>query len=129
MGMVAPVGTTAAEVMDAMREGGSGLSRPAPDHPLYDSLDVAGFGPPIDPTTVLPAPETRVMDRYIVMALRAAGDALADAGIEVGRDVDPYRIAVIVSGTGGLGTLEAQVIVRTQRGRTGASPYLLPGMR
>jgi len=72
MGMVTPVGTTAAEVMDAMCEGRSGLSRPAPDHPLYDSLDVAGFGPPIDPTTVLPAPETRVMDRYIVMALRAA---------------------------------------------------------
>jgi 3-oxoacyl-[acyl-carrier-protein] synthase II len=46
----------------------------------------------------------------------------------VGRDVDPFRIAVIVSGTGGLATLEAQVVTRTQRGRLSVSPYLLPGM-
>src|SRR5439155_5383346 len=63
-----------------------------------------------------------------VLALRAAADALADADLQVGRDVDPYRIAVILSGTGGLATLEAQVVLRTQKGRLGVSPYLLPGM-
>ncbi len=128
IGLVTSVGTNVSEVFDAVCEGRSGLRAPGPDHPLAGTLEVAAFAPPIDPTTVLPPPETRVVDRYIVMALRAAGDALADAGIEVGRDVDPYRIAVIVSGTGGLATLEAQVIVRTQRGRLGVSPYLLPGM-
>src|SRR4029079_9613824 len=51
-----------------------------------------------------------------------------DAGIEVGRDVDPYRAACIVSGTGGLATLEAEGIARVQKGRLGVSPYLLPGM-
>lgn len=128
MGMVTPVGTTAADVMSAMCEGRSGLSRPPAGHPLTDSLDVAAFGPPIDPASVLSGPETRVVDRYIVMALQAAADAIADANLEVGRDVDPYRIAVILSGTGGLATLEAQVILRTQKGRLGVSPYLLPGM-
>ncbi|MFC1415658.1 beta-ketoacyl-[acyl-carrier-protein] synthase family protein [Streptacidiphilus cavernicola] len=128
MGLVTPVGWTAAEVTAAMCGGRSGLVRPPADGPLAGSLDVAGFAPPIDPESVLPGPETRVVDRYIVMALRAAADALADAGIEVGRDVDPYRIGVILSGTGGLATLEAQVVVRTQRGRLGVSPYLLPGM-
>jgi 3-oxoacyl-[acyl-carrier-protein] synthase II len=62
------------------------------------------------------------------MALHAARDALADADLEVGRDVDPERIACIVSGTGGLAALEAQVVVRTTKGRLGVSPYLLPGM-
>jgi 3-oxoacyl-[acyl-carrier-protein] synthase II len=128
MGMVTPVGTSAAEVVSAMNEGRSGLGRPPAGSPLDGSVDVAAFGPPIDPESVLPGTEARVVDRYIVMALRAAADALADAGIEVGRDVDPYRIGVIVSGTGGLATLEAQVITRTQRGRLGVSPYLLPGM-
>lgn len=128
MGMVTPVGTSAAEVVAAMCEGRSGLARPPAGSLLEGSVDVAGFGPPIDPASVLPAPETRVVDRYIVMALRAAADALADAGVEVGRDVDPYRIGVILSGTGGLATLEAQVVTRTQRGRLGVSPYLLPGM-
>jgi 3-oxoacyl-[acyl-carrier-protein] synthase II len=128
IGLVTPVGVSAAEVFDATCQGRSGLSRPPDDHPLHGTIDVAAFAPPIDPESVLPAPDTRVVDRYIVMALRAAGDALADAGIEVGRDVDPYRTAVIVSGTGGLATLEQQVITRTQRGRLGVSPYLLPGM-
>jgi 3-oxoacyl-[acyl-carrier-protein] synthase II len=128
MGMVTPVGMSAAEVTAAMCEGRSGLVRPPAGHALEGSLTVAAFAPPIDPASVLPAPETRVVDRYIVMALRAAADALADAGVEVGRDVDPYRIAVILSGTGGLATLEEQVVTRTRRGRLGVSPYLLPGM-
>ncbi|MFB7949120.1 beta-ketoacyl-[acyl-carrier-protein] synthase family protein [Kitasatospora phosalacinea] len=128
MGVVTPVGGSAAAVFDAMCEGRSGLRRPEPDGPLAGSLEVAGFAPPIDPVSVLPAPETRVVDRYIVMALRAAADALADAGIVAGRDVDPYRIAVVLSGTGGLATLESQVVARTERGRLGVSPYLLPGM-
>ncbi|MFC1433747.1 beta-ketoacyl synthase [Streptacidiphilus sp. N1-3] len=127
MGLVTPVGSTAAEVMSAMCEGRSGLSRP-PEGPLTGSLEVAAFSPPIDPASLLSGPDSRVVDRYIVLAMQAAADALADAGIEVGRDVDPYRIGVILSGAGGLATLEAQVIIRTQRGRLGVSPYLLPGM-
>jgi 3-oxoacyl-[acyl-carrier-protein] synthase II len=128
MGLVTSVGLSADAVMSAMCEGRSGLSAPPPGHPLRGALEVAGFAPPIDPTTVLPAPETRVVDRYVVMVLQAARDAMADAGIVVGRDVDPFRIAVIVSSTGGLETLESQVVDRAQRGRVGVSPYLLPGM-
>jgi 3-oxoacyl-[acyl-carrier-protein] synthase II len=128
MGLVTSVGNSADAVMSAMCEGRSGLSAPPQGHPLSDSLEVAGFGPQIDPTSVLPPPEARVVDRYVVMALHAARDAMADADLVVGRDVDPFRIAVIVSGTGGLATLEAQVVTRTQRGRLGVSPYLLPGM-
>jgi 3-oxoacyl-[acyl-carrier-protein] synthase II len=128
IGLVTSVGSTAGAVFDAMCEGRSGLSRPPADHPLAKSLDVAAFGPEIDPASVLPAPETRVVDRYIVMALKAAEYALADAGIEVGRDVDPYRVAIILSGTGGLATLDAQAVLRSQKGRLGVSPYLLPGM-
>ncbi|MFJ5231390.1 beta-ketoacyl-[acyl-carrier-protein] synthase family protein [Kitasatospora sp. NPDC088391] len=128
MGLVTPAGCSAAEVWAAMCEGRSGLSRPEPGGPLAGSLEVAGFAPPIDPASVLSGPETRVVDRYVVLALRAAADAVADAGIEVGRDVAPDRIAVVLSGTGGLATLEAQVVLRGERGRLGVSPYLLPGM-
>jgi 3-oxoacyl-[acyl-carrier-protein] synthase II len=128
IGLVTPVGGTAAEVFDAMCEGRSGLSGPPPDHPLAGSVEVAAFGPPIDPLSVLPGPDARLVDRYIVMALAAAEAALADAGIVAGRDVDPYRVAVILSGTGGLATLDAQAVQRDKRGRAGVSPYLLPGM-
>lgn len=128
MGMVTPVGRKPEEVFGALCEGRSGLVRPPEGHPAFGALEVMGAGPPIDPASVMPGPEARTIDRYIVMALVAAGDALEDAGIQAGRDVDPYRIATIVSGTGGLAALEAQVVLRTQKGRIGVSPYLLPGM-
>ena len=62
------------------------------------------------------------------MALRAAEDALADAGLEVGRDVDPSRVAVVVGGVGGLALLTEQVTLYAAKGRLGVSPYLLPGV-
>ncbi len=129
IGLVTSVGDSAADVMSAMCEGRSGIARAPQDDPmLARALQVAGFAPPIDPASVLPASETIVVDRYIVMMLRAAEDAMADAGLVVGRDVDPFRIAVIGSSTGGLSTLEAQAVSQAEHGRVGVSPYLLPGM-
>jgi 3-oxoacyl-[acyl-carrier-protein] synthase II len=128
IGLVSPVGTSAAEVFDATCEGRSGAVRPPQDHPLHGLLDVAAFSPAIEATSVLPATEARFVDRSIVMALRAAEAALADAGIEVGRDVAPDRIAVVVSGVGGLALLEEQVILYAGKGRLGVSPYLMPGV-
>ncbi|MBU8861417.1 MULTISPECIES: beta-ketoacyl-[acyl-carrier-protein] synthase family protein [unclassified Micromonospora] len=127
IGLVSPVGSTAADVFDAVCDGRSGLSRPPAGHPLHGVVDVAAFAPAIDPASVLPGPESRVVDRSIVMVLRAAEDALADAGLRIGHDVDPYRVAAVVSGVGGLSTLEEQVLGRAARGRFGVSPYMLPG--
>jgi len=128
IGYVGPLGSRAEEVYTALCEGRSGLSAPPPDHPLAGVVEAAAFGPPIDPATVLPPIEARVVDRSVVMALRAAQDALADAGIEIGRDVDPRRVAVLVGGVGGLATLAEQAVSREQRGRLGVSPYMLPAV-
>jgi 3-oxoacyl-[acyl-carrier-protein] synthase II len=128
IGLVTPVGRDLGEVFDALCTGRSGLAAPPEGHPLHGTVDVFAPSAPIDPSSVLPPTEARTVDRYIVMAIAAADAALADAGIVVGRDVDPFRTASIVSGTGGLATLEAAVVARTQKGRLGVSPYLLPGM-
>jgi 3-oxoacyl-[acyl-carrier-protein] synthase II len=128
IGLVTPVGFELTEVFEALCHGPSGLRQPPEEHPAAGALEVAGLSPHIDPASVVPATEARVLDRYIVMAIRAADIAIADAGLEVGRDVDPHRVACVVSGTGGLATLESQVVTRTKKGRLGVSPYLLPGM-
>ena len=128
IGLVTPVGSSVDGVFDALCTGRSGLRKPPEDHPLAGVIDVAGIAADIDATTVLPPVEARTVDRYVVMALLAAQSAMTDAGLEVGRDVDPYRIGVIVSGVGGLATLETNVLARARRGRLGVSPHLLAGM-
>src|SRR2546430_13869021 len=103
MGLMTPVGHGLAELFDALCTGRSGISRPPQGHPAEDSLEVGGFLPDIDPRTVLSGPDANTLDRIVVLALLAAEDALADAGIEVGRDVDPLRTAAIVGGGGRAG--------------------------
>jgi 3-oxoacyl-[acyl-carrier-protein] synthase II len=128
IGLVTPVGQGVETVFDALCSGRSGLVSPPEGHPAHGSLEVMGAAPAIDPASVMPGPEARTIDRYIVMALVAAQDALTDADLKPGRDVDPHRVATVVSGTGGLAGLEAQVVTRTQKGRLSVSPYLLPGI-
>ncbi|MEV1047520.1 beta-ketoacyl-[acyl-carrier-protein] synthase family protein [Streptomyces sp. NPDC049916] len=129
LGTFTPLGRGAADTFDALLHGKSGLRRPPEGHLLDGSVGVAGIAPDIEASEVLPPSEGRLVDRYALMALAAADDALSDAGLVVGRDVDPHRVAVVVSsGAGGLTTYEAQTQARTQRGPTAVSPYLLPGM-
>jgi len=128
VGMLTPVGHGIAEVFDAVCTGRSGLSRPPEGHPVAGSIEVAGFVEDIDPATVGSGPELKTLDRTIVLALLTARQAMADAGLVVGRDVEAARIAVILGGVGGMATLEAQVLSRAERGRVGVSPYLLTGI-
>ena len=129
IGLVTPLGRKPQEFYDALLAGRSGLTCPPAGHPLDGWLEVAGIAPAVDGREVLAPTETRSVDRFALLALAAAQDALADAGIEVGRDVDPRRTAVVVSsGGGGLETYEAAAHRRERSGRAGVSPYLLPGM-
>ncbi|WNF25390.1 beta-ketoacyl-[acyl-carrier-protein] synthase family protein [Streptomyces sp. C11-1] len=129
LGTFTPLGRGAAATFDALLHGKSGLRRPPEGHLLDGSVDVAGIAPDIEAREVLPPSEGRLVDRYALMALAAADDALLDAGLVVGQDVDPHRVAVVISsGAGGLTTYEAQTQARTERGPTAVSPYLLPGM-
>ncbi len=128
IGLVTPVGTTVDEVFDAVCEGRSGLRRPPEGHPVADVLDVAGIAPDVDPDGLVPRPEWRTADRYVLMSLRAAADALSDAGLRVGENVDADRVACVISGTGGLATLSQQVLRNAEKGRLSVSPYLLPGV-
>ncbi|MFG3684676.1 beta-ketoacyl-[acyl-carrier-protein] synthase family protein [Micromonospora sp. NPDC047740] len=128
MGLFTPAGRGVEETFDALTTGRSGLRRPPEGHPARDCLEVAGVLPEVDPRSVASGPETKVLDRIVLLALITAAEALADAGIEVGRDVDPDRIGVIVGGVGGMSTLESQVLARAARGRAAVSPYLLTGI-
>lgn len=129
LGVFCPAGRGADEVFDALCAGKSGIREVPEGHDLGDSVRFAGLAPGITAAEVLPPSEGRLVDRFVLMALAAADDALRDAGLRIGEDVAPDRVAVVVSsGAGGLTTYEAQTLARAERGRTAISPYLLPGM-
>ncbi|MBM9509837.1 beta-ketoacyl-[acyl-carrier-protein] synthase family protein [Actinacidiphila acididurans] len=129
VGLVTPLGRKPDDFFEGLLAGRTGVAAPPPGHAAHGWLAAAGLAPAIDPMEVLPPKEVRGVDRFVLMALAAADDALADAGLVVGRDADPYRTAVAVStGGAGLESFEQQSHRRLERGRAGVSPYLLPGM-
>ena len=65
-------------------------------------------------------------DRCAQLALLAAREALADAGLDPG-SWDGARVAVVIgTGTGGAGTLEAEHRFLLETGPAGISPYAVP---
>jgi 3-oxoacyl-[acyl-carrier-protein] synthase II len=128
MGLLTPVGLGVQAVWDALLHGRSGIVKPPADHPVANSVELAGILPSIDPGTIASGPDGKVMDRTVILAQLAAEAALADAGLSIGDNVDPDRIGVIIGGVGGMATLEQQVLARAERGRAAVSPYLLTGI-
>lgn len=129
IGVVSSLGCDVDETFDALCTGRSQLRRPPEGHPVASLLEVASIAPEIDPSEVLPPPVDSCVDRYVVMALKAAEYAMADADLKIGQNADPLRVAMLAAtGGGGLGTYEEGAIARLQRGRSAVSPYLAPGM-
>ncbi|WP_371405106.1 beta-ketoacyl-[acyl-carrier-protein] synthase family protein [Kribbella sp. NBC_00662] len=128
IGLMTPVGRGARAAYDALLHGRSGIVKPPSDHPIANSIELAGILPPFDAGDLAKGPDGKVMDRTVILAQLVAADALADAGLVIGDNVDPDRIGVIVGGVGGMATLEQQVIARAERGRAAVSPYLLTGI-
>jgi len=97
----------------------SGLLAPQPS----GERRIVGF----EPESAFENPkEAKRTDRFAQVALAAAAEALAQAG-DV--DADPDRAGVLLgTGVGGLETLEAQVLVRAEKGARRVSPFLVPMM-
>jgi 3-oxoacyl-[acyl-carrier-protein] synthase II len=129
IGVLSSMGRGIEDTFDAMCSAKSNLSRPPADDPIAELIEVASIAPPVDPAAVLPPPVDSCVDRYVLLGLAAADDAIADAGLRVGENLDPLRAGIVVStGGGGLKTYEDQAAARHERGRTAISPYLAPGM-
>ncbi|MFI6507899.1 beta-ketoacyl-ACP synthase II [Streptosporangium sp. NPDC050855] len=123
LGATTPLGGDVASTWSALLAGRSGVRTVTED--WVDSVPVkfAAFAA-VDPTEVLPRPESRRLDRAEQFALVAAREAWAHAAIE---KVDPERLGVVVgSGIGGITTILAAYDVFKEKGWQRLSPYTVP---
>ena len=70
----------------------------------------------------------RRIDPYCHYAVAAAKLAIANAGLQTGKD-DPYRVGVIVgSGIGGLQSFQTYHTILKEKGPSRCSPFMIPAM-
>ncbi|HKT54021.1 MAG TPA: beta-ketoacyl-ACP synthase II [Caulobacteraceae bacterium] len=87
-------------------------------------VDVPGS---FDPDRVMSAKDQRRIDDFILYAVAAADEALADAGWKPEAEADRERSGVIIgSGIGGLNTIEATAIELHEKGPRRVSPFFIP---
>jgi 3-oxoacyl-[acyl-carrier-protein] synthase II len=80
-----------------------------------------------DPESVMTPKEARRNDRFTQLAVAAAGQATAEAGLMDG--VEPGRVGVIVgTGVGGLTTLQRECQTWLEEGDRAVSPLFVPMM-
>jgi len=128
MGVVSPVGIGTAAVWDSVVAGRSGVTAvTAFDVTAYPTRFAATL-PDWDPSPWIEAKEARRMSRFQQFALAAALMAVEDAGLVIDES-NAERVGVIVgSGIGGLGTMEEQLLILTEKGPGRVSPFLVPMM-
>ena len=126
LGAITPVGNTAPETWRAAVAGESGIdwirSFDASDYPVRVAAEVKDF----DPAGLVPPKELRRLDRNVVLALGAAKEAVADAGLN---GYDPMRVGITFgSAIGGvIGIMEQGEVLR-ERGPDRVSPHFLPNV-
>lgn len=125
LGMVSPLGLTAAESWAAAREGRCGIGPITQFDPSALPCILAAEVKDFDPSGVLDRREVRKVARFAQFALAAAAEALADSGLDV--SAAPDRTGVILSsGIGGLSIIEQQHARGQEKGYDKVSPYFVP---
>jgi beta-ketoacyl-acyl-carrier-protein synthase II len=126
LGAVTPLGLDAVSTWEAAVAGRSGVafieSFDASEFPVRIAAEVKGF----EPEAVVGPKDARRLERNVVLAVAAAREAWADAGVE---GVDPARAGVLVgSAIGGIVGVLAQNEVLAERGPSRVSPWFLPNV-
>ncbi|HEU4911550.1 MAG TPA: beta-ketoacyl-ACP synthase II [Actinomycetes bacterium] len=123
LGATTPVGGDVASTWSAMLAGRSGVKVLTED--WVDMLPVRIAAPvAVEPSEILPVPQTKRIDRSGQFALIAAREAWADAGSP---EVDPERMGVVIaSGIGGVTTLLSAYDTLKERGARRVLPMTVP---
>ena len=126
LGMLSPVGNNVTSSWKNIIEGSSGVKE-------IDKFDTSDFETKfaatvdINPEDYLDKKETRRTDPFIQFGLIASKECLEDSKIDL-KNTDLNRFGVSIgSGIGGLGTIEENKTILSDRGPKKISPFFVPG--
>ena len=129
LGAVTPFGVGVDKFWNSLVEGKSGISTSELIDISKHVVKISGECKNFDPEQYLDPKEAKKMDRYIQFAVIAADEAIKDAKLEEVKDVDPYKIGVIVSSAaGGFRTFEENHVRILEKGPNKCSPFTIPMM-
>src|SRR5579884_539002 len=127
LGAVTPIGDDARSTWESAVAGRSGIDWIRSFDPGDSPVKVAGEVKGFDPTGLGDPRELRRLDRYVLLALAAAREAVADAALDGA--YDPARVGILVgSAIGGfLGIMEQADVLR-ERGPRRVAPTFIPSV-
>lgn len=130
IGALTPIGNSANEYLLGLQAGRSGAGPITQFDSTNFKTQFACELKDFAPEQYLDRKEVKRLDRYCILALIAAQEALAMAGLDGEGSFDPDRAGVIwASGIGGLQTLEAEISdFATGNGTPRYNPFMIPRM-
>ena len=122
-GSISPLGVSSKDLWNNLIKGNSGIK-------LIENFDTESFNIKIageisnfDPLIYFDRKEARKLDRYTMLAMIAAEQAIKNSGL------DSSNVGVILgTGVGGMSTLEDQQTKLLKKGQRGVSPHFIPKM-
>ncbi|MGD9719400.1 MAG: beta-ketoacyl-ACP synthase II [Sulfurimonadaceae bacterium] len=125
IGMINAVGNDKESSFKAICNGECGIDTITLFDPSNYSVTIAGEVKNFDPESVMDAKEVKKADRFIHLGLKAAQEAMQDAAIPEGTDMERFGISA-GSGIGGLPAIERNSIIIETKGPRRISPFFIP---
>jgi 3-oxoacyl-[acyl-carrier-protein] synthase II len=126
LGVVSPLGNTAADSWENLVAGKSGAGPIQRFDPSEMDVRFACEVKEFDPLDYMDRKEVKRSDRFVHYAMAATAEAVRDAGFN-GTLPDPDNTGVLIgSGIGGIYTFEEQCRISIQKGYKRVSPFFVP---
>jgi len=125
LGMINSLGHDKESSFEAIVAGKCGIKTIELFDPSEQSVRIAGEIVGFDPNEVMDPKEVKKADRFIHLGIKAAKEAMADAGFKDGYNAERFGISS-ASGIGGLPNIEKNSLVCEEKGPRRISPFFIP---
>ena len=128
LGAITPIGNSVDEFWAGLKAGKHGFARITKFDPTGFKATIAAEVKGFDAKEYMDAKSARRMEEFCQYAVAAAGEAIADAGLDMTKE-DPFEVGTAIgSGVGSLQVTEREVPKLNEKGPGKMAPLTIPQM-